>query len=197
MTSDRGETVRALRRLSVAAFIVLGMWLGEAPAAAQVPVASGHECDNVPDCVVQKMAAFRLRPWATKNPDFYCTGEYPYFWNFSYWQTGGDSVSNIATSSSNYPDWVRILFTNWDILSGVDVYVALGCSKDNKWAKGCGPGQSDPGCPQVPGSAKAYCSNVRGIPLCIQTYQERCASGQLYTCTIGPVPVSWCQPCRG
>jgi hypothetical protein len=182
----------------VAAFIGLATWQGEAPAAAQVPTVPGHECDKVPSCVVQTMETFTLTGWGSASKDFYCTGEHPYFWAFSYTQTGYPSVSNIASSSSGDPDWVRILFTNWNPFQTDQVIVTLGCSKDSQWGH-CGPGGSNPGCPEVPGSAKVYCNHVRGVPLCIHTFNERCPqTGQLYTCTMGPlIPVAWCQACPG
>jgi hypothetical protein len=190
------NSVALVRRFVVVVGIGLAMWLGATPTAAQVPTVPGHECDNVPHCQVKRITPFQLSGWDTLLYDFYCRGEYPYFWAFSYTQSGHPSVSNIASSASDYPDWVRILFTNWNPFQTDDVFVTLACSKDNKWANECGGGVFDPGCPQVPGSEKDFCNNTR-LPICVSTYEERCPdTKQLYRCTI-EFGLSWCQPCPG
>lgn len=186
-----------LRGFVVAAGIGLATWLGAGPAAAQVPTVPGHECDNVPSCKVKTFYPFKMGGWDTVAWDFYCKAPYPFFWAFSYTQTGYASVSNIATSADTYPSWVGILFTNWNPFQTDEVTVTLGCSRDNKWAGECGPGILDPGYPQVAGSEKDYCRNFRSIPTCIQAFQERDPkTGQLYTCQSSDL-FSWCQPCPG
>jgi len=195
------DSMAGVRRLLVAGGIGLAIWLGDAPASAQVPTVPGHECDNVPNCKLKNMAEFLLQGWDTQKYDFYCRDDYPYFWAFSYTQTGYASVSNIATSSSEYPDWVGILFTNWNPFQDDVVSVTLGCSKDNQFANECGGGILDPGCPQVADSEKDFCNNTR-LPICVSTYAERCPGtnqsypNQFFRCTI-EFGFSWCQPCPG
>jgi hypothetical protein len=190
------NSVSIVRRLVVASGLGLAIWLGAAPTAAQVPTVPGRECENVPSCKVKKFFPFQLGGWDTLAWDFYCKGEYPFFWAFSYTQTGYASVSNIATSSDGYPSWVGILFTNWNPFQTDDVTVTIACSRDNKWAGDCGPGILDPGYPQV-GTEKDYCRNTRSIPVCIQAFEERDpTTGQLYKCQSSPL-FSWCQPCPG
>jgi hypothetical protein len=176
--------------------IGLGLWLAATPSGAQVPTVPGHECDNVPSCQVQTMTVFTLSGWDTLSYDYYCKPPYPFFWAFSYTQTGSPSVSNIATSGDTYPGWVRILFTNWNPFQTDDVTVTLACSKNNMWAGECGPGVwPEPQFPQVPGSEKDSCRNTRSIPMCIQTFEERDpATGQIYKCQSSTL-FTWCQPC--
>lgn len=200
MRSSPRRSVANLLGLVTAAGLAGVLWLGVAPASAQVPTVPGKECEGIPNCRVHHVTSFTLSGWDTLTYDFICRNPYPYAWSFSYTQTGHPSVSNIATSSSDYPNIITITFTNWNPFQTDDVFVTLGCSKDNKFAGDCGSGIANPNCPQVSGSEKDFCRNAGFGPVCVQTYEERCANGQLYRCTIvDPFPAidNWCQPCPG
>jgi hypothetical protein len=156
----------------------------------------GDACDNVPDCQLQQQPTFAMGGWATTTKSYACASPYPYAWGFTYTQTGSPSVSAIGANFEESPGTQDILLTNWNPFATDDVTVVVACSKSNMWGGSCGAPQSDPGCPQVPGSAHMYCSKGP-VPVCFSTYQERCApNNELYSCTIDVV-IPWCQPCPG
>lgn len=173
----------------LAAALALAVWLGAGPAVADV-------CENVPLCQAQSETPFQMGGWATQGHGFTCRGEYPYAWNFSYAQTGSPSVSAIGVVREVTPGTMDVLFTNWNPFQTDTVSVEVACSKSNSFGGNCGGVVSDPGCPVVPGSEKNYCSKGP-VPVCFQTYQERCQpSNQLYDCTIIEL-IAYCQPCPG
>ena len=163
------------------------------------PTADGADdlCGGVPGCQAQVQPSFYMGGWATVAKSYQCKSPYPYAWGYTYSQSGSPSVSGIGAQFEAYPMTFDVLLTNWNLFATDLVEVTIGCSNTNFWNGGsCGAAQSDPGCPVVAGSEKNYCS--RGpVPVCFQTYQERCAATrQLFNCTIELLD-SWCSPCPG
>ena len=154
-------------------------------------------CDGVPDCQAQLQPTFAMGGWETTTKSYQCQKPYPYAWNMSYSQTGSPSVSAIGAIFGENPGTFDVLLTNWNLFATDDVTIVVACSKDNSFSgNSCGAPQSDPGCPQVPGSQHQYCSKGP-VPVCFADYQERCQpSNVLYQCTIDVV-IPWCQPCPG
>ncbi|HEV8455723.1 MAG TPA: hypothetical protein VGQ24_12560 [Gemmatimonadales bacterium] len=185
------------RRFAVAGSIGVALWLGAvAPATAQLSTSPGQECDNVPLCQVQPRGSFLLAGWGTVDYDYTCLGDHPYVWNFSYSQTGSPSVSALAAIFAVTPGTIGILMTNWNLFATDQVTINLACSKNNSFGGICGGPVDDPACPVVAGSEHNYCSGGP-VPVCFQTYQERCQpSNQLYTCTT-ILLVTYCQACPG
>jgi len=169
---------------------------GSGKGPAQAGQLGSDACDNVPDCQLQTQPTFAMGGWASTTKSYACASPFPYAWDFSYTQTGSPSVSAIGANFEDSPGRQDILLTNWNPFATDDVTITVACSKSNMWGGTCGAPRSDPGCPQVPGSAHMYCS--RGpVPVCFSTYQERCApNNQLYACTIDII-ITWCQPCPG
>lgn len=166
------------------------------------PGVSGADSDdpcvtfNVPACQAQQQISFYLGPWASTDKGFTCKSPYPYAWSFTWSQSGSPSVSALGAVFAVNPGTEDILLTNWNPIYTDLVIVTLACSKNNSFGGTCGSPQSDPGCPLIPGSQQNHCS-PGPIPVCFQTYEERCQpSNQLYSCTIDLL-VSWCSPCPG
>jgi hypothetical protein len=175
----------------------LGVALVIGLAVALPPAAAAATCDGVPFCQAQLQPIFQMGGWATTTKSYTCKSPFPFVWNFSLQQTGSPSVSSIGEISGEYPGTMNLLLTNWNPFQTDLVQIDLACSKSNSFGGDCGAPVDDPQCPVVPGSVKNSCS--RGpVPVCIQTYQERCEpSNQLYSCTIDVIPIPYCQPCPG
>ncbi len=159
-------------------------------------VASDNPCDGVPECQLQPQAPFSMSGWETTTKAYHCKSPYPFAWGMGYSQTGSPSVSAIGGEDGATPGTEGILLTNWNPFQKDEVHITVACSKKNVFGGDCGATQKDPGCPVVAGSQHNYCSSGP-VPVCFQTYQERCApSNQLYSCTIDLL-VAWCSPCPG
>lgn len=179
------------RRPSVAT--MPGMGSRSTLAAAS---AGGSACEGVPECQPQPQARFTMKGWATTTKSYNCKAPYPYAWQIGYTQTGSPSVSAIPEISGSAPGTINILLTNWNPFQTDRVDITVGCSKHNVFGGTCGAPVSDPGCPVVSGTEHNYCSSGP-VPVCFQTYQERCTpSKQLYSCTIDLLLI-YCVPCPG
>jgi hypothetical protein len=168
------------------------------PSRVSVPGAqlgSDETCDGVPDCQAQPQPSFWLSEWETTRKHYQCKTPYPFGWNASLSQQGS-SVTHIPSVWASDPGTVNVLLTNWNPIYHELVSLTLACSKRNSFGGTCGAVTSDPGCPVIGGSEHNYCSGGP-VPVCFQTYQERCSAGnQLFQCTID-LGIAWCQPCPG
>ena len=151
---------------------------------------------NIASCQPQKQISFYLQPWATVHQVYACKGApYVYPYGYTYSQSGSPSVSAFWDGGTD-PLAFGIILTNWNPVYADLVEITIACTSINHSAGNCGDPQSDPGCPLIQGSQQNHCTGPP-VPVCFQTYEERCtANNQRYSCTID-LGISWCSPCPG
>jgi len=167
------------------------------PGASQTDPDDPCVLYNIPFCQAQKQISFYLQPWATAHQIYACKGApYVYGTYYTYSQSGSPSVSAFWDGRTNTPTY-GIILTNWNPVYADLVEITIACTSVNPWGGGgsCGSPQSDPGCPVINGSQQNHCTGPP-VPVCFQTWEERCANNQRYSCTIDLL-VSWCSPCPG
>jgi hypothetical protein len=191
----KGTGFQKSRQLAPTATMVAERAVPRRPSPS-APVAADNPCDGYKECEVQPQVPFAMNGWETTTQSYTCQSPYPFVANATYTQSGSPSVSVLAVVAEEYPGTEDMLLTNWNLFATDVVWVSLACSKINSFGGTCGAPQSNPGCPTVAGSSHNYCS--RGpVPVCIQTFEERCAANnQLYSCTTDLL-VTWCSPCPG
>lgn len=165
------------------------------------PVSHSGICDGVPNCQEQTKGAVSYKGLETKGWAYYCTGEYPYYWNnapsaalgfgsnFKRSPSCFSISENPGGETTDHPSKADFTITNWcgDGIFPVKkkITVTLGCSKisQDDSPPSC-PGHyettDDPNCP-LEGPARNTCSST-GVG-CIQTYTEKCSNGKVYYCT--------------
>ncbi|MEM7283234.1 MAG: hypothetical protein AAF438_16585 [Pseudomonadota bacterium] len=155
-------------------------------------------CKGVPDCQEQQMGAVSYKALETKGWAYYCTGEYPYYWNNATVLGLGTNyksspscftvAENPFGETTDHPSKADFTITNWcsdPLPEKKSITVTLGCSKVPQEAAPACPGKNmtttdDPKCP-LTGPARNTCSTT-GVG-CIQTYTEQCSDGKIYYCT--------------
>ena len=144
-------------------------------------------CSGVPDCQLQTQSALKLKAWQTEGWAWYCGNGYPYFYN---WSNSGKGISVVENpfAEGNNPSKFDATLTNWDPTASHSVTVTLGCSKVSKGGT-CKSISPDPKCPTVEGPDN-HCSQGP-IPVCIQTWEEKCTDGVKWDCT-DDLGVIWC-----
>ncbi len=192
----KGTGIQKSRQLAPTALLPARRSISRPSRRGPGQVGSDNPCDGVKDCQMQQQAPFSMGGWETTTQTYQCKAPYPFAWNMDYSQTGSPSVSALSVVREVTPGAEDVLLTNWNPFQTDEVQVTLACSKDNSFGGNCGAPQDDPGCPVVAGSQHNYCSKGP-VPVCFQTYEERCApKNQLFNCTIDLL-VAWCSPCPG
>lgn len=174
-------------------------------------------CDRVPLCQKQTKGKIHFKALQTRGWAFYCTGDYPFYWNNA--GQGGLGLGNnfdrspscfaAAESpfgeSGSHPSKADLSITNYCHKStfpwtpeSEDVTISIGCSKINQNGPACtgsysGP-QKDPGCP-ILNKPTQYCSSG-AVPVCIQTWTELCSDKKEYYCTKDSVAPTYCVTCN-
>lgn len=182
-----------LGRVPVVAAAIAGLWC---------PQALTGTCDGVPLCQPQTQSAVHYNAWQTSGWAYYCTGDHPYFWNNDNNLGFGNNFSfdnrcfTVTENpfAENEPSKFDATITNW-CLKGEDISVTIGCSQQPQNMPSCPNGTTvgkDPGCP-IQGSIANHCSSGP-VPVCIQTWTERCSNGPAY-CT-DELTAVWCVTCK-
>lgn len=175
-------TMRAILRWQLVALAALAV------IAIKAPRAWAHDaCSGVPDCQAQTKSPISFKVWQSKTWSGYCTGDYPYFYNYSDSKTGKISV---ITENSTSPTNRRLnaLMTNWS-LHKAKITFTLGCSDVPNNGSGCSTMvRHDPKC--APDENVQNNCTTGPVPACIQTWEEDC-SGTRWYCTDDQTAI-WC-----
>lgn len=168
--------------------LVLALLSITAPAGAD-------PCNGVPECQLQEKGPIQVKFGHTTGWAFYCSAEYPYYWN---WEKHAPCCSAIENpfEETGHPGKLDVTITHSVPFESDDFRVTMGCSKVNpNGPSNCQSGspRSDPKCPVVSGTQHNYCSGG-SVPVCIQVWEERCADDSRYYCTDDQGGV-WCIPC--
>lgn len=152
------------------------------PEPAALPAAGSSDlCSGIPECQVQPQTPVKLKPLQTKGWAFYCTGDYPYYVKFE--KQGSCCSATENPFVEDRPSKCDVTLTNWKVYTH-HVTIRLACSKIDPHGPPCnatsGP-VGDPKCP-INGKVRNTCSGGP-VPVCIQTWEERCSDGRVFECT--------------
>lgn len=175
-------------RTGTAAFALIAL-LSVAPAAL------ANLCDGVPECQLQDKGPIKVKFLHTTGWAFYCSGDYPFYWNWEKHASCCTAIEN-PFEESGHPGKLDVTITHSVPFTSDDFRVTMACSRVNQnGPANCQTGtpRSDPHCPTVSGTEQNYCSKGP-VPVCIQVWEERCTDGTLYYCTADEGAV-WCIRC--
>lgn len=179
-----------------------------------VDTAFADACHKVPQCQKQTKEKIHFKALQTRGWAFYCTGEYPYYWNNDNILGFGNNFDRSPSCFSvvedpfeeNHPSKADFTITNWCHESKFpwapksdDIKVTIGCSKVSSDLPSCSGGdysdpEKDPGCP-IKGKVTTYCSHGT-VPACVQVWTEQCTDGKVYQCTKDSVFPTYCLKCE-
>lgn len=171
-------------------------------------------CERVPHCEKQTKGKIHFKALQTRGWAFYCTGEYPYYWNNDDILGFGNnynrspscfSVVENPFAETSHPSKADFTITNWChekkfpwVPKSDDVTFTIGCSKVSGDLPACSGGYSDPvadpKCP-IKGKVSQYCSHGT-VPVCLQVWTEHCSDGKDYYCTKDSVFPTYCLKCE-
>ena len=159
-------------------------------------------CDDVPQCQKQEKSSKSYKGWQSRTWAYYCTGEYPYYWDNAGFFTANNNFSwdnkkcfTVTQGEVGSSKW-SALITNF-CLKTESIEITLGCSRVPQSGASCKLEDKvvgDPKCPITKGTARNQCSGGL-VPACVQTWEEQCSDGAQYYCTDDQTVV-WCTPCK-